>query len=80
MVIIKWFGRKLKELASIPLQAHDDLVNSDFLKSTSQALPKCFFILISKITYCEYKCSFFNFAENYYLFKGIAKKKNKNIS
>ena len=32
---------KLKELAVSQRQAHDDLVNSGFLRLTGSALPKC---------------------------------------
>ena len=62
----------MKELAVSHRQAHDDLVNSDFLKLTSKALPKCSFILLSKITYREYKCSILLVIYKFDCFKPIS--------
>ena len=39
-------------------QAHDELVNSDFLPQPAKHFLNAITILLSKITYCEYKCSF----------------------
>ena len=38
------------------MQAHDDLVNSDFLHQPAKHFLNAIYILLSKITYCEYKC------------------------
>ena len=38
------------------MQAHDDLVNSDFLHQPAKHFLNAITILLSKITYCEYKC------------------------
>ena len=40
------------------MQAHDDLVNSDFLHQPAKHFLNAITILLSKITYCEYKCLF----------------------
>ena len=39
-------------------QAHDDPVNSDFLPQPAKHFLNAKIILLSKITYCEYKCLF----------------------
>ena len=40
-------------------QAHDELVNSDFLPQPAKHFLNAITILLSKITYREYKCLFF---------------------